>query len=51
MKHLPWWFPGAQFKRTAQAARKDFQIAVDGPLDYVKDGLKVRPLHEFIRLR
>lgn len=40
LKHLPWWFPGAQFKRTAQAARKDFQVAVDGPLDYVKDSLK-----------
>ena len=41
MKYIPSWFPGARFKRFAEAAQKDFEIAVDGPLDYVKDGLKV----------
>ena len=42
MKYIPSWFPGARFKRFAQAAQRDFEVAVDGPLDYVKDGLKVR---------
>lgn len=41
MKYLPSWFPGTQFKRIAEAARKDFDIAVDGPLEYVKEVLKV----------
>ena len=41
MKHLPSWFPGAKFKRIAKAARKDVEIAVDGPLGYVKESLKV----------
>ena len=42
MRHVPLWFPGAGFKRFAWAARKDLEIAIDGPLDYVKDSLKVR---------
>ena len=41
MKHFPSWFPGAKFKRTANAARKDIEIAVDDPLGYVKESLKV----------
>jgi hypothetical protein len=42
VKYIPAWFPGAKFKQFAQAAREDFEVAVDGPLDYVRDGLKVR---------
>lgn len=41
VKHMPSWLPGAQFKRIAEDARKDFEMAVDGPLGYVKEGLKV----------
>ena len=42
VRHIPSWFPGARFKHFAQAARKDFEIAVDGPLDFVRENLKVR---------
>jgi len=40
VRHVPSWFPGARFKHTARAARRDLKIAVDGPLDYVKESLK-----------
>ncbi|KAF9784339.1 cytochrome P450 [Thelephora terrestris] len=40
LRHVPSWFPGAKFQHTAQAARKDFELAVNGPLEYVKECLK-----------
>jgi hypothetical protein len=42
VKNIPDWFPGAGFKQFAKAGRGLFDIAVDGPLDYVKETLKVR---------
>ena len=42
VKHVPGWFPGTGFKQFAEVGRKLFDVAVDGPLDYVKESLKVR---------
>ena len=42
MRHVPGWFPGAGFKQFANVGRGLFDVAVDGPLDYVKESLKVR---------
>ena len=41
VKHIPEWFPGAGFKQFAKGGRKAFDAAVDGPLEYVKESLKV----------
>ena len=41
VKNVPDWFPGAGFKQFARAGRGLFGIAVDGPLNYVKETLKV----------
>ena len=41
VKYVPEWFPGTGFKRFAKEARALFDIAVDGPLEYVKESLKV----------
>jgi len=45
--HVPDWFPGAGFKQFAKAGRELFGVAVDGPLDQVKESLKVCrwPIH------
>ena len=40
-KNVPDWFPGAGFKQFAKARRGPFDIVVDGPLNYVKEALKV----------
>ena len=42
MRHVPDWFPGAGFKRFAKIGRGLFGDAVDGPLDFAKESLKVR---------
>ena len=41
VKYVPEWFPGAGFKTTAREVRKMFDIAVRGPLDHVKESMKV----------
>ena len=41
VKHVPDWFPGAGFKRFAKIGRELFKVAVDGPLEFVKQSLKV----------
>ena len=41
VKNVPDWFPGVGFKRFAKAGRGLFDIAVDGPLNHVKETLKV----------
>lgn len=41
VKHVPEWFPGAGFKHFAKECRELFAVAVDGPLEYVKESLKV----------
>jgi hypothetical protein len=41
VKHVPDWFPGAEFKQFAKIGRGLFDVAVNGPLDYVKESLKV----------
>ena len=43
VRYIPDWFPGAKFKRLAKETRDKFRTAVDGPLEYVKNGMKVRP--------
>ena len=42
VKYVPEWFPGTGFKQFAKVGRGLFDVAVDGPLDYVKQCLKVR---------
>ena len=41
MRHVPDWFPGAGFKQFAKLARELSDAAVNGPLDHVKESLKV----------
>ena len=41
VKHVPEWFPGAGFKHFAKEAGKLFAVAVDGPLEHVKENLRV----------
>ena len=43
VRHIPDWFPGTEFKALAKEARDKFKISVDGPLEYVKNAMKVRP--------
>ena len=43
VKNVPEWFPGAGFRRFAREGRKMFNVAVDGPLEWVKESLKVSP--------
>ena len=41
VRYLPDWFPGTGFKALAKQVREKFQIAADGPMEYVKSGMKV----------
>ena len=41
VRYVPDWFPGAGFKQFAKTGRGLFSVAVDGPLDFVKESLKV----------
>jgi hypothetical protein len=41
VRHIPDWFPGTGFKVLAKEAREKFEISVNGPLDYVKNAMKV----------
>jgi len=41
VKYIPDWFPGAGFKQFAKTGQELFAVAVDGPLDFVKESLKV----------
>ena len=41
VKYVPEWFPGAGFQTFAREARGHFDLAVDGPLAYVKRSLEV----------
>ena len=43
VKHIPEWFPGAKFQTFARQAREHSDVAVNGPLEYVKKSMKVRP--------
>lgn len=46
VKYLPSWFPGAGFKRTAQAWKKNLQNVADKPYLFVKqrmDSDRVKP--------
>jgi len=47
VRHVPDWLPGAGFKQFAKVGRELFDVAIDGPLDHVKENLKVcrRPIH------
>ena len=41
VKHVPGWFPGVGFKHFAKEGGKLFDLAVDGPLECVKEDLRV----------
>ena len=43
VRHIPDWFPGMGFKALAKEARDKFKISVNGPFEYVKNAMKVRP--------
>ena len=42
VQYIPDWFPGTGFKALAKEARNKFNISVKGPLEYVKNAMKVR---------
>jgi len=41
VRYLPDWFPGTGFKALAKAIREKYKIANDGPMEYVKNAMKV----------
>ena len=41
VKYVPEWFPGAGFKTFAREGRDQFNLAVNGPLAYVRRSLEV----------
>lgn len=41
VRYVPKWFPGAGFQTFAKVARVKSDLAVDGPLKYVKESMKV----------
>jgi len=41
VRYLPDWFPGTEFKALAKEIRERYQIAMDGPMEYVKNAMKV----------
>ena len=43
VRHVPDWFPGTEFKALAKEARDKLERSIDGPLEYVKNAMKVRP--------
>ena len=43
VRYVPDWFPGTGFKALAKETREKFKISVDGPFEYVKNAMKVRP--------
>ena len=42
VKYVPEWVPGAGFKTFAREARGNVELAVDGPLECVKESMRVR---------
>ena len=42
VRYVPDWFPGTGFKALAKEVREKFKISVNGPLEYVKNAMKVR---------
>ena len=42
VQYIPDWFPGMGFKVYAKEVCEKFRISVDGPLEYVKNAMKVR---------
>lgn len=45
VRYVPEWFPGAGFKAFAKVGRELFDVAIDGPLAYAKESLKVHLQH------
>ena len=41
VKYVPEWFPGAGFKTTAREVQEMLDISVGGPLEHVKESMKV----------
>jgi len=41
VQYLPDWFPGTGFKVLAKEVREKYRISIEGPLEYVKDAMKV----------
>ena len=43
VRHISDWLPGTGFKSLAKEAGDKFRISVDGPFEYAKSAMKVRP--------
>ena len=43
VRHIPDWFPGAAFKVLANEVRNKYKASIDGPMEYVKNAMEVRP--------
>ena len=41
VKYVPEWFPGAGFKTLARVTREKFDVAINGPLRYLRESMKV----------
>lgn len=43
VRHIPEWFPGTGFKTLAKEVHDKFKLSIDGPMQYVKNAMKVSP--------
>ena len=43
VRYLPDWFPGTGFKALAREVREGYKISIHGPMEYVKNAMKVGP--------
>ena len=43
VRYLPDWLPGTGFKALAKGVREKYKISIEGPMEYVKDAMKVGP--------
>lgn len=41
VQHVPDWFPGTRFKALTKEAREMFKICTEGPMEYVRNAMKV----------
>ena len=41
VQYLPDWFPGTGFKALAKEVREKYKVSLDGPMEYVKEAMKV----------
>ena len=47
VRYIPDWFPGTGFKALAKEVHDKYKLSIDGPMQYVKNAMKVSPQSSF----